>query len=321
MKHLLAVPDDTDIIVTHENISGLIHKTPVLTCESLSRRVGAELFFKCENFQKIGAFKMRGAASAAMRLAPEARKNGLATHSSGNHAQAVARAAQHLGVPAYIVMPKSSPRVKIDATRAYGAKITFCEVSQASRDAALGEVVAQTGAAFIHPFDNYDVIAGQATVAREFVGDVPDLDIITCPIGGGGLISGTALAAAYYSSRTLVYGAEPTAVDDAYRSFTSGELQTNTSTDTIADGLRTGICEKTFAIIRERVADVLTVTDEQIVAAMRLVWERMNVVIEPSSAVPVAMVLNHPGYFAGKRVGVILTGGNVDVANLPFATD
>lgn len=319
LELLTQIPAQEDIDATHRLIADLIHRTPVLTCESLNRMTEAKLFFKCENFQKIGAFKMRGAANAAVRLSPEQRTRGLATHSSGNHAQAVARAAQVLGVPAYIVMPKNAPAVKVAATKGYGAEVVFCENTPEAREAGLEEVVARTGAYFIHPFNDYNVIAGQATAAKELIEDVDNIfDILMAPVGGGGLMSGTALSGRYYAPTSKVIGAEPQMVDDAYRSFHSGKIEKNDTTDTIADGLRTYLGPKTFGIIREQVDDILTVSEEAIVIAMRHIWERMKIIIEPSCAVPFAAVLTYPDRFRGKRVGIILTGGNVDVTNLPF---
>jgi len=318
MNKLDQIPALKDIRSTHEGIRKMIHRTPVMTCRSLDRISGASLFFKCENFQKIGAFKMRGAASAAIRLSDEEKRNGLATHSSGNHAQAVARAAQLLGIPAYIVMPIDAPSIKKAATEGYGARIIFCSPTIASRESTLEQVVEETGATFIHPYNDYNVIAGQATCAVELIEDTEALDIIMSPIGGGGLMSGTALSTHYLSPETKVIGAEPKAVDDAYRSFHSGQIEDNASTDTIADGLRTTLGEKTFHIIRRHVDDVLTVGEADIVKAMRLIWERMKIIIEPSCAVPFAAVLTHKERFEGKKVGIILTGGNVDLSNLPF---
>lgn len=318
MQQLDQIPTLDDIRATHEAIRKMIHRTPVMTSDSLNRISGADLHFKCENFQKIGAFKMRGAASAAIRLSDEGKRNGLATHSSGNHAQAVARAAQLLGIPSYIVMPIDAPSIKKAATEGYGARIIFCNSTVESRESTLEQVVEETGATFIHPYNDYNVIAGQATCALELLEDTKNLDIVMAPIGGGGLMSGTALTTHYLSPDTEIIGAEPTAVDDAFRSFQSGKIEGNPSIDTIADGLRTTLGPKTFGIIREQVDDILTVSEEAIVEAMRLIWERMKIIIEPSCAVPFAAVLQNKDHFAGKRVGIILTGGNVDLSNLPF---
>lgn len=318
ISYLDQAPDRAEILRTAEAIRPMIHRTPVLTCTTLDRMSGASLFFKCENFQKIGAFKMRGAASASLRLTEAQRSRGIATHSSGNHAQAVARAAQVLGIPAYIVMPENAPRIKREATAGYGAQIVLCAPTQAAREATLEQVVADTGAHFIHPYNDYNVIAGQATSALELLQDVSGLDAVLAPIGGGGLMSGTALATRYFAPTAKVYGAEPERVNDAWRSFQSGKIEENTRTDTIADGLRTNLGDKTFTIIREHLEAVYTVSETQIIEAMRLIWERMKIIIEPSCAVPFAAVLANPEVFRGQRVGIILTGGNVDLGELPF---
>ncbi len=318
MNQLHHIPTAEDIHGTHEAIRPMIHRTPVLTCRSIDEMAGARLFFKCENFQKVGAFKMRGASSAALRLTDKEKERGLATHSSGNHAQAVALSAKLLGIPAYIVMPDTSPAIKKAATEGYGAEVILCENTLAARESTLEEVVERTGATFIHPYNDYNVIAGQATAAKELIEDTGKLDCIIAPIGGGGLMSGTALSTRYFSPGALAYGSEPKAVDDAYRSFKSGTLQVNTTIDTIADGLRTNLGEKTFDIIQRELEDIFTVSEEAIIAAMRLVWERMKIVIEPSCAVPLAAVLANRPVFGGRKVGVILTGGNVDLGKLPF---
>ncbi|MEL6275876.1 MAG: threonine/serine dehydratase [Bacteroidota bacterium] len=319
LSPLSQMPSPNELRSTAEAIAPLIHVTPVLTCTALDEMVGANLYFKCENFQKIGAFKMRGGASAALRLTEAQRSRGLATHSSGNHAQAIARAAQYLGVPAYIVMPHDAPAVKIAAVRDYGATITYCNNTPAERQAALEEVVASTGATFIHPFDDWNVIAGQATCAMELLEQAPDpLDILIAPVGGGGLLSGTALAAHYFSPHSVVWSAEPENVDDAYRSLQSGQIEYNVDNRTIADGLRTNLGERTLQVILQHVPRIFLVTEEEIVNAMRHIWERMKIIIEPSCAVPFAAALRYRDDFAGKQVGIILTGGNVDVEKLPF---
>ena len=318
MQKLEAVPTKVDIEETHDAIQHMIHRTPVLTCESIDEIAGATIFFKCENFQKMGAFKMRGASNAALRLSEAERKAGLATHSSGNHAQAVALSAKSLGIPAYIVMPEDAPIIKKNATQGYGAEITLCAPTIEARASTLEKVVEKTGAYFIHPFNDYNVIAGQATAAKELLEDIETPDYLLAPVGGGGLASGTALSAHYFSPSTKVIGAEPEMVDDAFRSVQSGQIEKNTSINTIADGLRTNLGPKTFGIIREHLEDILTVTEEEIVQAMRLTWERMKIIIEPSCAVPLAAVLKHRSRFEGKRIGIILTGGNVDFSNLPF---
>lgn len=312
MDLLTRIPTAAEIMDTASLIKPLIHKTPVMTCETLNRMSSAILFFKCENFQKVGAFKMRGAASAALRLSPALLKNGLATHSSGNHAQAVARAARELGVPAYIVMPENAPATKRAATEGYGGIITTCRPTLEAREQTLLQVIEQTGAHFIHPYDDYNVIAGQASCAIELIEEIKDLDAIIAPIGGGGLMSGTALSSRYFSPGTRVYGAEPEQVDDAYRSFKLGRLVKNETTDTIADGLRTNLGEKTFQIIRQHLDDIFTVSEAEILSAQKLVAQRMKIIIEPSCAVPLAAVMKNKEVFHHKRIGIILTGGNVD---------
>lgn len=318
MQPLVQVPSAADIQQSHALIQPYIHRTPVLTCQSINTISGAQLFFKCENFQKIGAFKMRGASNAALRLTETARQKGLATHSSGNHAQAVAKIAQALGVPAHIVMPENAPSVKREATAGYGANIVLCEATQAARESTLAQVLAETGATFIHPYDDYNVIAGQATAALELIQEVADLDAIISPIGGGGLMSGTALSTHYFSPNSKIYGAEPEQVNDAWLSFKSGVRTPHQGLPSIADGLLTNLSEKTFDIIKAHLSDVFTVTEAEIVAAMQLVYERMKIVVEPSCVVPLAAVLKNGDVFAGKKVGIILTGGNVDVRKLPF---
>lgn len=320
LNPLTQPPNQADLLLTHEAIQPFIHRTPLMTSANLDEMSGCKLIFKCENFQKIGAFKMRGAASAALRFTEGERAKGLATHSSGNHAQAVAMAAQTLGVPAYIVMPHDAPKVKIAAVKGYGAEISYCVNTPKDRQEALDEVVLKTGAVFIHPYNDYGVIAGQATAAMELIEDTPGivLDLILAPVGGGGLMAGTALAARYFSVQAEAWGAEPSNVDDAARSLVQGTVQSNVTNETVADGLRTNLGDKTFAIIHKRVPKILVVSEEEIVTAMRHIWERMKIIIEPSCAVPFAAVLRYPELFAGKNVGIILTGGNVDVVSLPF---
>ena len=302
-----------------EAIAPHVHRTPVLTSRQIDAISGAHLFFKCENFQKVGAFKFRGATNAVMNLSEEQRSHGVVTHSSGNHAAALAHAAVSRGVKAFIVIPSSAPEVKKRAVAGYGAEITFCEPTLKAREAAAAEVMASTGATMIHPFDNFYIIAGQGTAAMEMLNDMPAPDVVIAPVGGGGLLSGTAIAVRHLAPAAKIYGAEPLLADDAARSLHSGSLQPALPPATIADGLLTSLCERTFTVLRENVTDVLTVTEAQIVEAMRLIWERMKIVIEPSSAVPLAAVLANSTLFSGKRVGVILSGGNVDLARLPFA--
>ncbi len=300
------------ITEAHERIKPYIHHTPVLTSESLDDLAGCRIFFKCENFQKVGAFKARGAMNAALSLSEAERKKGLATHSSGNHAQALARAAKILGTKSYIVMPRTAPEIKKRGVRGYGGEIFECEPTLQAREATLAEVIAQTGATEIHPFNNYKVMEGQATAAKELIEAVSPLDFILAPVGGGGLLSGTAMSARFFSPKTVVIGAEPAGSDDAFRSLQSGKIE-EAQSNTIADGLLTKLGDKTFPIIQEGVKEIITVTDEEIIAAMRLIWERLKIIVESSCAVPFAAVLKSKQKFLGKRVGIILTGGNVDL--------
>lgn len=304
------IPDKNAIEEAHKRIAGYVHRTPVMKSSGLNEMAGCELFFKCENFQNIGAFKARGAMNAALLLSAEEKAKGIATHSSGNHGQAVARAAKILGMKSYIVMPNNSSEIKRRGVIAYGGEIFLCERS--AREATLNNVVSKTGATVIHPFNNYAVIAGQATVAKELFEDIDNLEIIVAPVGGGGLLSGTSLTAKYFSPSTAVIGAEPEAVDDAFRSMQSGKIELSGS-DSIADGLLTSLGDKTFNIIRQEVREIITVTEQEIIAAMRHIWERLKIVIEPSSAVTLAVVLKQKEKFYGRRVGVILSGGNVDL--------
>ena len=313
-----SIPSFEDIERAHTRIKPFINKTPVLTSQSLNDWAGTELHLKCENLQKIGAFKLRGATNAAICLSGEERKNGLATHSSGNHAQAVALAAKNLGVKAYVVMPDNSPQVKVNAVKGYGAEIIFCTPEIRTRETTLNKVIEDTGATFIHPFNNYKVIEGQATASKELLEETGELDALITPIGGGGLMSGSCLTGHYLYPNLEIYGSEPAAVDDAYRSLKSGTLQTNQTTNSIADGLLTNLGDKTFGIIKEHVKDIFTVSEEEIIGAMHFVWERMKIIIEPSSAVAIAAVKKQNDVFKNKKVGVIITGGNVDLAKLPF---
>ena len=300
----------------HKRIKPFIHKTPVLTSKTLDSISGAALFFKCENLQKIGAFKMRGGMNAVLSLSDEKRTKGIATHSSGNHAQAIALAAREVGTKAFIVMPNSSPQVKVDAVRGYGAEIFFCEPNQQAREQLLQEIVDKTGAEFIHPYNNYDVISGQATCAKELIEEIPSLDFILTPVGGGGLLSGTLLSARYFSPSTVVYAGEPEGAADAVLSIKNNRIEKAPFVKTIADGLLTTLGDKTFHIINQFVKDILTVSDDEIIAAMRLVYERMKLVVEPSGVVPLAAVLKNKELFAGKRVGIIFSGGNVELKKL-----
>ncbi len=306
------------ITEAHNRIKAFIHQTPVLTSGSLDEIAGCSLYFKCENLQKVGAFKARGAMNAVLSLSREERANGVATHSSGNHAQALARAAKIMGTKAYIVMPRTASHIKKKGVIAYGGEIFECEPTLQSREDTLEGVMEEKGAYEIHPFNNYAVIAGQATAAKEFFEEAPDLDFIIAPVGGGGLLSGTALAAKYFSPKTVVIAGEPEGADDAYRSMESGMIEASQS-NTIADGLLTSLGTKTFPIIQEYVKEIITVSDPEIIAAMRLIWERLKIIVEPSAAVPFSALLKKKNQFRNKKVGIILSGGNVDlekVANL-----
>ena len=301
------------IIEAHERIKPFIHKTPVLTSKTLNQISGAEIFFKCENFQKIGAFKIRGGMNAVLSLPEEKRKKGIATHSSGNHAQAIAFAAREVGTKAFIVMPNNSPRVKVDAVKGYGAEIFFCEPNQQARESLLQQIVDKTGAEFIHPYNNYEVITGQATCARELIEEVSALDFIITPVGGGGLLSGTLLSAHCFSPSTIVYAGEPEGAADAVLSIKNNKIEKAPYVQTIADGLLTTLGDKTFPVIKQYVKDILTVSDDEIKYAMRLVYERMKLVVEPSGVVPLAALLKNKKIFTGKRVAVIFSGGNVEL--------
>lgn len=295
-------------------IAPFIHTTPIMTNKSINELSGLDLYFKCENFQKIGAFKIRGGMNASLQLTPEQMKKGVATHSSGNHAQALAFAAKMLGIKAYIVMPESSPQVKVNAVRGYGAEVTICASNQAARESTLQEIVDRTGATFIHPYDNDEVITGQATCVKEMIEAIPDLDIVVTPVGGGGLLSGTCLGANYFKTGLKVYAGEPEGAADAVLSIQSGKVEKAPFINTIADGLMTTLSDRTLAIIKAHVSDILLVSDDEIKAALRLVYERMKIIIEPSCAVPLAAVLKNPALFKGKKVGIILSGGNVDLS-------
>lgn len=293
-----------------------IHRTPVLRCSSLDRMAGAQIYFKCENFQKTGSFKLRGAANAIFSLPDEFAARGVVTHSSGNHGAAVAYAARRRGIPAWVVVPQSAPEVKRKAIADFGASIVSCEDSLDSREAAAQTLLEQTNGTLIHPYDDDRVIAGQATATVELLEDAGDLDLVLAPVSGGGLLAGTAIAAQSLQPGISVMGCEPSLADDAFRSLHSGRLQKNTRNETIADGLRASLCERTFTILRERIDGVALVGEEEILSAMRLVWERMKLVIEPSSAVPVAAAIFGKTGARAKRVGVVLSGGNVDLSRL-----
>ena len=305
-----------DVVVAQGRIERYIHRTPTLTSQTLNAMAGAELVFKCENLQVIGAFKARGAHNAVFALSAEQRQRGVVTHSSGNHAAALALAARNAGTLAHVVMPSNAPEPKVESVARLGGRITYCEPTQAAREATAAAVQAETGATLVHPFDNWQVIAGQATAALELVQDVSGLNAIVAPVGGGGLLGGCALVAAEHQLQ--VFGAEPAGADDAWRSFRRGRLEPLGDVNTIADGLRTSLGVRPFQLIQKYVTDIATVTDEEILQAMLLVWKIMKIIIEPSSAVPVAALLRHRFPVAGRRVGVILSGGNVDLHALPW---
>lgn len=302
----------------HARIRDKIHRTPIMTSQTLNALTGAQLYFKCENLQKVGAFKARGATNAVFSLSDEEAQRGVATHSSGNHAAALARAAKLRGIPAHIVMPNNAPKAKQASVRRYGGNIIFCEPTLQSRESTAARVISETGAAFVHPYDNPQVIAGQGTAALELLEDVPSLDIILCPVGGGGLLSGTAVAAKGMKPGIRVVAAEPAGADDAYQSFTSGSLKPIVQPNTIADGLRTSLSERTFAEVRRHVDDIVTVSEEAIVQAMRSIWEVLKIIVEPSAAVPYGAVIEKKLQVTGRRVGIILTGGNLDLDSLPW---
>ena len=306
------------LIQVHERIKPYIHHTPVLTSRLINTIATANLYFKCENFQKMGAFKMRGATSAIMQLSENQKSKGVVTHSSGNFAQALSLAAQSLGVPAYIVMPKTAPQVKKDAVKDYGGAIIECEPTLEAREQTAKEIEQTKGATFIHPSNDLNVILGQGTAAKELLEDHPNLDYIFTPVGGGGLIAGTAIAVKYFGTNCKLIGGEPMEADDAFRSLKSGKIESNTTTDTIADGLKTQLGSINFPIIKQGVQQIIRVEEYEIKQAMRLIWERLKIVCEPSSAVALAAMLKEKRTFTNKNIGIIISGGNVDLSNLPF---
>ena len=312
------VPDKKAMLEAMARIKPYINRTPVLTCSTLDRMTGGNLFFKCENFQKAGAFKSRGATNAVFQLDESELAKGVATHSSGNHAAALALAARRRGIKAHIVMPDNSNKVKIQAVEGYGGIITFCAPLLQSREGTLKQVLSITGAHEIHPYNDYRIIAGQATATLEILEEHPDINLIIVPVGGGGLLSGTALAARYFGKQVKVIAAEPERADDAYQSFHSGTFVPSIQPDTIADGLRTSLGSLTFPIIQEHVDDIVTVSEEGIAYAMRLIWERMKVIVEPSSAIALAAILERKIEVRGFKTAIILSGGNVDLDALPF---
>ncbi len=307
-----------DVVRAYSIVKKHANRTPVLHSQSVNSILDSSLFLKCENFQKVGAFKFRGASNAVFSLTDEEARHGVTTHSSGNHAAALALAASMRGVPSYIVMPENAPVIKKKAVEGYGAKITLCPPTQKDREATQARIQEETGAVFIHPYNNFKVICGQGTASLELLEDKPDLDIVIAPVGGGGLLSGTLTYVKGFNPNIKVYGAEPINADDAFRSLRDKTIYPSESPKTIADGLLTSLCDLTYAIISTKCDGILTVSEKGIVDAMRLIWERMKIVIEPSSAVPIAAIMEHPQYFKGKKVGVIISGGNVDLDSLPF---
>ena len=309
-----------DVRSAAKRIEGIGHKTPVLTSKTLDQLAGRKLFFKCENFQKVGAFKFRGGWNAVSMLNDKEAEKGVCTHSSGNHAQAVAYAAQKRGIPAYIVMPNNSPDVKLDAVKGYEAKVTLCEPTLEARRTTLEKIAEKTGATIIHPFNNSNVIAGQGTAALELIEEIGNLDAIIAPIGGGGLMSGTCITTRSLLPKTKLYGAEPKGADDAYRSFTEGKIIPQENPDTICDGLLTSLGDKTWNILKDHLEAIYTVTDDEVIKAMQIIWERMKIIIEPSSATTVAVALSDEfkALKGMENIGIIITGGNVDLSKLPF---
>jgi threonine dehydratase len=314
----MILPTFNDVKEAHQRIRPYIHRTPVLTSQSVNHLLGAELFFKCENFQKVGAFKFRGACNAVFSLTEKEASKGVGTHSSGNHAAAVALASRLRGIQARIVMPVTAPDIKKKAVAGYGAEITYCAPTLEARETTLQKLMDEYGITEIHPYNNFLVISGQGTAAKELIEDVGDLDIIMTPVGGGGLLSGTALSAKALLPNCRIIAAEPAGADDACRSFHAGHIIPSTQPKTIADGLLTSLGEMNFAIIQHSVDDIVTVSEEAIIKAMRMIWERMKIIIEPSSAVPVAALLEKKIQPKGQKIGIILSGGNVDLGNLPF---
>lgn len=312
------IPTFDDVKAAHERIKPHIHRTPIHTSSYFNDLVGAELFFKCENFQKAGAFKVRGASNAVFGLSDDAAKQGVATHSSGNHALSLSYAAGRRGIPCNVVMPRTAPQAKKDAVKGYGGIITECEPSTSSREEVFAQVQAKTGGDFVHPYNDPRVIAGQGTCSRELMEQTDGVDMVIAPIGGGGMISGTCLTLSNIAPETEIIAAEPEQADDAYRSFKAGHIIADDAPVTIADGLKVPLKELTWHFVSNHVTDILTASEEEIIAAMKLTWQRMKIVMEASCAVPLATILKNKDRFAGKRVGVIITGGNVDLDTLPW---
>lgn len=307
-----------DFLDCHQRIQPFIHRTPVLSSRLINAKVGAEVFFKCENFQRSGAYKMRGATNAILQLTDDLKGKGVVTHSSGNFAQAVSLGALSLGVIAHIVMPTSAPEVKKTGVKEYKGIIYECEPTLEAREQNANKIAKETGATLLHPSNDVDVIIGQGTAAIELLEEQPELNAIFCPVGGGGLIAGSAMAAHYFGKECKVYGGEPFEADDAYRSLLSGKIEKNETTNTIADGLKTTLGSNNFPIIKKHVSGIIRVTEEEIVSAMRLIWERMKIIVEPSSAVTLAALLRDKANFKDQKIGIVVSGGNVDLGNLPF---
>lgn len=312
------IPTLDDMLAARARIAPYVHRTPVLTSRMLNDLTGAELFFKCENLQKAGAFKARGASNAVFGLTDAQAARGVATHSSGNHGTCLSYAAGRRGIPCTVVMPRTAPQAKKDAVAGYGARVVECEPSTSSREAVFAEVLAETGAEFVHPYNDWRVIAGQATCSAELIEQVEGLDAVVAPIGGGGMVSGTCLTLSNLAPGVKIYAAEPEQADDAYRSFKAGHIIADDAPETVADGLKVPLKDLTWHYVKTHVTDILTASEDEIVEAMKLIWKRMKIVMEPSSAVPLATILKNPETFAGKRVGVIVTGGNVDLDRLPW---
>lgn len=311
-------PNKQDLLDTYKKIRSYVHHTPIFSSRLINLMLECRIYFKCENFQKVGAFKFRGAAAAVLSIDRSTLAKGVATHSSGNHAAALSYAASAKGVPAYIVMPRTAPQTKKNAVKEYRGKIIECEPTLQAREEAVEKIVKEMGATFIHPYDNYSVIAGQSSASKEVFEEINDLDYMITPVGGGGLLSGTCLSAKYFSPNTKIIGAEPKGADDAYKSIRDGIIRPSVNPKTICDGLLTQLSERTFSIIQNNVHKIITAEEESIIKAMRLIWERMKIIVEPSAAVPLAVVIENPKKFLRKRVGIILSGGNVDLDNLPW---
>ncbi|MQT59832.1 pyridoxal-phosphate dependent enzyme [Pseudomonas sp. FSL R10-0399] len=315
----MIIPTIQDMVEARERIAPYIHKTPVITSSFINGVVGAELFFKCENLQKAGAFKARGASNAVFGLSDEQASKGVATHSSGNHGTCLSYAAGRRGIPCTVVMPRTAPQAKKDAVKGYGGVVVECEPSTSSRESVFAQVVSESGAEFVHPYNDWRVIAGQATCSAELIEQVEGLDSVIAPIGGGGMVSGTCLTLSHLAPQIKIYAAEPLNADDAARSFRAGEIIADDAPVTVADGLKVPLKDLTWHFVRNHVTDILTATEEEIIDAMKLIWKRMKIVVEPSSAVPLAAILKNKELFAGQRIGIIITGGNVDLDKLPWS--